>query len=91
MRFHNRTFAGLASFGYESCLAKKIRNQCETYAKSSRNTLTDFVFCGTLAEKALLQIDEKRYDSDMTALGVEKIIKIGIAFSGKKAVVKRTK
>ena len=42
-----------------------------------------------LAEKALSQIDEKRYDTDITALGVEKIIKIGIAFSGKNAVVKR--
>ena len=56
--------------------------------KYARSTGENF---DTLAEKALLQIDEKRYDSDMTALGVEKIIKIGIAFSGKKAVVKRTK
>lgn len=54
------------------------------YARSTGEDLN------TLAEKALAQIGEKRYDTDMTALGVDKIIKIGIAFSGKKAVVKRT-
>lgn len=54
------------------------------YARSTREDLD------TLAEKALSQIDEKRYDTDMTVLGVDNIIKIGIAFSGKKAVVKRT-
>ena len=53
------------------------------YARSTGEDLD------TLAEKALSQIDEKRYDTDMTALGVEKIIKIGIAFRGKNAVVKR--
>lgn len=42
-----------------------------------------------LADKALEQIEEKRYDTDMKALGIEKIFKIGVAFSGKKAVVKR--
>ena len=54
------------------------------YARSTGEDLN------TLAEKALAQIGEKRYDTDMTSLGVDKIIKIGIAFSGKKAVVKRT-
>lgn len=44
---------------------------------------------GALAEKALSQINDKQYDTDMVSLGVRKIIKIGIAFSGKKAVVKR--
>ena len=38
--------------------------------------------------EALSQIDEKRYDTDLTALGVKTIVKIGIAFSGKNAVVK---
>ena len=42
-----------------------------------------------LAEKALQQIDEKKYDTELRDAGVEKIIKIGIAFRGKNAVVKR--
>lgn len=42
-----------------------------------------------LAEEALSQIDEKRYDAEMKEDGVENILKFGIAFSGKKVVVKR--
>ena len=41
-----------------------------------------------LADDALRQIEEQKYDTDMIAFGVNKIIKIGIAFHGKKAVVK---
>ena len=43
-----------------------------------------------LAEKALRQIDEKKYDTELQNAGVRSIIKIGIAFRGKNAVVKRT-
>lgn len=42
-----------------------------------------------LAEKALHQIDEKKYDTELKNAGVHSIIKIGIAFRGKNAVVKR--
>ena len=42
-----------------------------------------------LASKALAQIVEKKYDSDLNAQGMNKIIKIGIAFRGKKAVVRQ--
>ena len=42
------------------------------------------------AEKALRQIDEKKYDTELQNAGVRSIIKIGIAFRGKNAVVKRT-
>ena len=42
-----------------------------------------------LASKALAQIEEKKYDSDLNAQGMNKIIKIGIAFRGKKAVVRQ--
>ena len=37
-----------------------------------------------LAKDALDQIDTKRYDSEMTEIGVTNILKLGIAFSGKK-------
>ena len=40
-----------------------------------------------LAKAALEQIDEKRYDTEMKAEGVDDIIRIGIAFCGKTAEV----
>lgn len=45
---------------------------------------------GALADEALTQIDEKKYDTEMKTLSVANIIKIGIAFRGKKAVVKQS-
>ncbi len=52
------------------------------YAKKDSDNLDD------LAELALNQIDEKHYDQRMKSFGINSIIKIGIAFRGKKAVVK---
>lgn len=37
----------------------------------------------TLAAEALIQIDDKRYDSEMREDGIENVLKLGIAFSGK--------
>lgn len=42
-----------------------------------------------LAEKALQQIDEKKYDTVLLDSGITDVQKIGIAFRGKKAVVKK--
>lgn len=41
-----------------------------------------------LSDEALRQIDDKRYDSEMSYDGVEKLLKLGIAFSGKKVKIK---
>lgn len=41
-----------------------------------------------LADEALAQIDEKRYDVEMKEDGIQDILKFGIAFSGKKVSVK---
>ena len=41
-----------------------------------------------LAKDALDQIDTKRYDSEMSELGITNILKLGIAFSGKKSKIK---
>lgn len=41
-----------------------------------------------LAETALEQIENKRYDAEMCSDGVENILKLGIAFSGKKVKIK---
>lgn len=42
----------------------------------------------TLSDDALAQIDEKRYGAEMGYDGVDKILKLGIAFSGKKVIIK---
>ena len=41
-----------------------------------------------LADEALAQIDKNRYDAEMKADGIQDILKLGIAFSGKKVSVK---
>ncbi len=41
-----------------------------------------------LADEALKQIDEKKYAEELTNLDISNIVKIGIAFRGKSAVVK---
>lgn len=40
-----------------------------------------------LSEKALAQIEGRKYDTDMTARGVRKIFKYGVAFSGKQVEI----
>ena len=41
-----------------------------------------------LSQEALDQIDAKRYNLEMKEDGIDKVIKLGIAFSGKKVVIK---
>ena len=52
------------------------------HAKSDNENLE------TLAEEALNQINDKKYDTQLKAQGIFNVIKIGIAFRGKKAIVK---
>ncbi len=40
-----------------------------------------------LSKEALTQIDAKHYDSEMREDGIDKILKLGIAFSGKKVII----
>ncbi len=54
-----------------------------------KHTNDDHVNLETLADRALRQIDEKQYDTELRNAGVGEIIKIGIAFRGKNASVKR--
>lgn len=44
----------------------------------------------SLADSALKQIEEKKYDTELLDAQVHSIVKIGIAFCGKKAVIKRS-
>ena len=41
----------------------------------------------TLAETALRQINDKKYDTEMISKGVKAVYKYGVAFSGKKVEV----
>lgn len=43
-----------------------------------------------LAEDALAQIDDMRYDAEMKEDGIKNILKLGIAFSGKKVSIKKS-
>lgn len=43
----------------------------------------------SLADSALRQIDNMKYDAELKAFGVDDIVKIGIAFRQKSAIVKR--
>ena len=43
-----------------------------------------------LSAEALKQIDDKRYDAEMQDAGIKSILKLGIAFSGKRVNI-RTK
>ena len=60
------------------------------YIYEFKFTNDDKVDLHTLAEEALKQINEKKYDTDMLAAGISNIRKIGIAFRGKNAVVKNS-
>lgn len=53
------------------------------YTKEEKTDLNE------LAEEALRQIDEKKYETELLDSGVKEIIKIGIAFRGKNVVVKK--
>ena len=53
------------------------------YTKDEKSDLN------VLAEDALKQIDDKKYDAELSDCGVDHVVKIGIAFRGKTAVVKK--
>ena len=54
-----------------------------------KHTNDEHVDLNALADSAMRQIDEKKYDTDLRSAGVKSVVKIGIAFRGKNAVVKR--
>lgn len=54
-----------------------------------KHTSDEHVDLEALADRALQQINEKKYDTELRDAGINSIVKIGIAFRGKNAVVKR--
>ncbi|MBQ8637594.1 MAG: PD-(D/E)XK nuclease domain-containing protein [Lachnospiraceae bacterium] len=76
-----------------------ISFQCEIRRNIKRNPCPDFIYefkfthhenadLNVLADEALKQIKDKKYDTELLDAGVTEIRKIGIAFRGKNAVVK---
>ena len=54
--------------------------------KHTKDEKTDL---DVLADEALKQINDRKYETELHDLGIRNIIKIGIAFRGKNAVVKK--
>lgn len=52
----------------------------------ARNHLNDEQL-NKLANEAVQQIKDKKYENELLSKGITKIIRIGVAFSGKKAKV----
>jgi len=44
-----------------------------------------------LSETALQQINDKKYETELTAAGVKTVYKYGVAFSGKKSPSRRAR
>ena len=44
-----------------------------------------------LSQNALSQIDNRQYDLELKDAGIENVMKLGIAFSGKKVIIKSGK
>lgn len=68
---------------YDICLFPRIRKYPCIIMEFKWGSHLDGDALHALAEDALLQIDEKRYDAEMKESGITDIIKLGIAFSGK--------
>lgn len=78
--------SGLGRFDIQ--LAPKIKGM-PGFIFEFKYTNDDKADLSALADKALRQIDEKKYDTELQGSGVSTIIKIGIAFRGKNAVVRQ--
>ena len=79
--------SGLGRFDLQLKPIEKILPGFIFEFKHTNDTHVDLTL---LAENALKQIDEKKYCAEMYENGIRPIIKIGIAFRGKSAVVKRS-
>ena len=73
---------------YDICLFPKISKYPGIIMEFKWGSNLDNDTLDELAIEALSQIDKKHYDSEMTEIGVTNILKLGIAFSGKKVKIK---
>lgn len=73
---------------YDICLFPKEPKYPGIIMEFKWKSNLDIDTLDALAKDALLQIDEKRYDSEMAEIGITDILKLGIAFSGKKVKIR---
>lgn len=85
-QIHSNRESGLGRFDIQ---LTPLVNGIPGFLFEFKHTNDNHVNLASLAESALHQIDEKKYDSELRNTGIKSIIKIGIAFRGKNAVVKR--
>ena len=70
---------------YDICLFPKEKRHPGIIMKLKWKNGLDENMLNKLSVEALSQINDKSYDTEMRELGIDNIMKLGIAFSGKKA------
>lgn len=83
---HSNRESGLGRF--DVCLIPREKTN-PGFVFEFKFTKDEKVDLDVLAEDALEQIEEKKYDTELRDCGIDNIVKIGIAFRGNRAVVKR--
>ena len=73
---------------YDICLFPKTKKYPGIIMGFKWKSNLDSDMLDALASDALLQIDEKCYDSAMIEMGITNILKLGIAFSGKRVKIR---
>lgn len=73
---------------YDICLFPKTAKYPGIIMEFKWNSNLDSKPLDELANDALRQIDKKRYDLEMAEIGITNILKLGIAFSGKKVKIR---
>jgi hypothetical protein len=73
---------------YDICLIPRDRKHPGIIMELKSETGLNEGELKALSAEALNQINDKRYDAEMRSDGVESILKLGIAFSGKKVKIK---
>ena len=70
---------------YDICLFPKEKRHPGIIMELKWKNGLDENMLNKLSVEALSQINDKSYDTEMRELGIDNIMKLGIAFSGKKA------
>ena len=86
-RYHVRSNRESGLGRFDIMLIPKIK-AIPAFIYEFKYTKDEKVNLEVLANDALKQIDEKKYEEELTSSDIKEIIKIGIAFRGKNAVVK---
>ena len=73
---------------YDICLFPKTSKYPGIVMEFKWGSKLDSDMLDKLATEALHQIEQKHYDSEMTEIGITNILKLGIAFSGKKVTIR---